>query len=294
MKKATKKQTQLVDQHITKVIQDNVAKLAEPAESEASMTHAPLTLPDMERLLTSMEERIVTKLSAQLSANREIIDQHHETIQHLEVSLSDTQTRLERLDLKVAALSSDNEALKAKMEDLENRSRRNNIRIIGLPEKVEGSQPTTFVDTLLRETFGSEAFPTSTIADRAHRTAMARKNPTDSRPRPFLVRIHHYQTRERILKLAREAGSLSFRGSEIHFFPDFSADVSKKRAAFVSVKSQLKNAGLPYRMLFPAKLQVTDKSGQKRIFLSPDEASLFLERNVDDPDRDIPRQKETV
>ena len=117
MKKATKKQNQLVDQQITKVIQDDAAKLAEPADPDASISHAPLTLCDMERLLTSMEERIVAKLSAQLSADREIIDQHHATIQHLETSLNDTQTRLERLDSKLAALSTDNEALKLKVQD---------------------------------------------------------------------------------------------------------------------------------------------------------------------------------
>ena len=36
-------------------------------------------------------------------------------------------------------------------------------------------------------------------------------------------------------------------------------------------------------MLFPAKLQVTDKDGQERhIFLSPDEAVLFVERGTGD------------
>lgn len=244
-----------------------------------------LTLPDMERLLTSMEERIIAKLSAQLSANRAIIDQHHESIQQLETSVNVTQERLERLESTCAVLSKDNKELKVKLDDLENRSRRNNIRIIGLPEKVEGQQPTAFIDTLLREVFESEAFPTPLIADTAHQIAMVRKNSNDNRPRPLIVRIHHFQTKERILKLAREMSTVSFRGSEIHIFPDFSAEVSRKRAAYVPVKSQLKKAGFNYRMLFPAKLQVTDRDGQKRVFMSPGEAKSFADGlGPDEPD----------
>ncbi|KAJ8402769.1 hypothetical protein AAFF_G00364410 [Aldrovandia affinis] len=92
--------------------------------------------------------------------------------------------------------------------------------------------------------------------------------------------MHHFQTKERILKLAREAGSLSFRGSEVHIYPDYSAEVSKKRAAYFTVKSQLRNAGFTYRMFFPAKLQVTDKHGQKLTFSSPREVSTFLASNL--------------
>lgn len=80
----------------------------------------------MERLLASMEDRIVAKHFAQLSANRAISDQYHESIQQLETSLTDLQERLESTCVELS---------KAKMEDLENRSRRNYIRIIGLPEK---------------------------------------------------------------------------------------------------------------------------------------------------------------
>ena len=119
-------------------------KLVEQPDSEASNL---LTLPDIERLLTSMEKRIEAKLFDQLSAERAIIKQHHETIQQLETSQNDMHTRLERRESTCAALSKDNKELKVNLDDLENRSRRNNICIIGLPEKVEGPHPTSFIDT---------------------------------------------------------------------------------------------------------------------------------------------------
>lgn len=38
---------------------------------------------------------------------------------------------------------------KQKIDDLENRSRRSNIPIFGLPENIEGSKPTEFVRNIL-------------------------------------------------------------------------------------------------------------------------------------------------
>lgn len=59
----------------------------------------------MEKLLNSMEDRIITKLSVQLSADREIINHHDQTIQHMEMSLNDMETRLVTLESTSIALS---------------------------------------------------------------------------------------------------------------------------------------------------------------------------------------------
>uniref|UniRef100_A0A3P8S1B4 L1 transposable element RRM domain-containing protein n=1 Tax=Amphiprion percula TaxID=161767 RepID=A0A3P8S1B4_AMPPE len=243
--------------------------------TKAAANNAPLTPADMEKLLRSMEDRIIEKLSAQLFADRAIIERHDQTIQHMEVSLNDMETRLTTLESTCLALAKENDILKQKTEDLENRSRRNNIRIIGLPEKAEGQQPSSFTETLLKELFSAESFHTPLTVDRAHRITTSRKK-QDETPRPFIVRIHRHQTKERIMKLAREAGSLFFRGSKIHIFHDYSSEVSRRRAAYFTVKSQLRNVGFQYRMLFPATLQIFDKQGDKRSFSSPEEASSFL------------------
>ncbi|KAJ8392643.1 hypothetical protein AAFF_G00073170 [Aldrovandia affinis] len=252
-------------------------------EMQQTASNAPPTLADMEKLLKSTEDRIIAKLSIQLSANRVIIDRHEQTIQEVETKWSNhMETRLTTLESTCSALTKENEALRLKTDDLENRSRRNNIRITGLPEKVEGSQLNSFIEVFLKETFGAtaEAFPTPPVVDRAHRIATPRKRQDDP-PRPFIAWMHHFQTKERILtSSAREAGSLSFRGTEVHIYPDYSAEVSKKRAAYFTVKSQLRNARFTYRMFFPAKLQVTDKHGQKLTLPSPGEVSTFLANNL--------------
>lgn len=56
-----------------------------------------------------------------------------------------------------------------KTDDFENRMRRNNLRIIGLPEKVEGFNPGDFIEKWLKNTFPDMKVSTAFAVDRAHR-----------------------------------------------------------------------------------------------------------------------------
>lgn len=51
----------------------------------------------------------------------------------VEDSLTDVDGCIASLKTMCAALSKDNERMKVTIDDLENRSRRNNVRIIGIP-----------------------------------------------------------------------------------------------------------------------------------------------------------------
>lgn len=48
-------------------------------------------------------------------------------------------------------LKFENEKLHARVDDQESTSQRQNIRVVGLPEKIEGGHPTTFMETFLVE-----------------------------------------------------------------------------------------------------------------------------------------------
>lgn len=124
----------------------------------AGSSAAPLTWADMEALLQGLEDRIITKLSAQLKLDRALFEQHNYTIQDLETSMIDMQSRLLELEPTCSMLMQENKKLKLKTDDLENRSRPNNIRITGQPEKAEGPHP-VFIKECLSENFGPDVFP---------------------------------------------------------------------------------------------------------------------------------------
>lgn len=84
--------------------------------------------------------------------------------------------------------------------DLENRFRRNNIRLVGIPEDQEGVSATEFVSGVLQEVLKLDEKP---LLDQAHRTLQAKPKPNQP-PRPFVIRVHYFQVRELILRHARQ------------------------------------------------------------------------------------------
>lgn len=73
--------------------------------------------------------------------------------------------------------------------DLEDRSRRNNLRLVGLPEGEEGDNPVAFLQAGLHRWFPSLKGVTAEV-DRAHRT---QGDKASSRPRTLLFRLLRWQ-----------------------------------------------------------------------------------------------------
>ena len=91
-----------------------------------------------------------------------------------------------------------------KIDDLENRSRRNNVVIFGVPEGVETnpSNCSDFVsDTLLKFIDPDNTMPKIDI-QRAHRTPTGPARMPGSKPRPIHVLFSNYQQKEMVRKTA--------------------------------------------------------------------------------------------
>ncbi|KAI2648562.1 Beta-1,4 N-acetylgalactosaminyltransferase 1 [Labeo rohita] len=164
-------------------------------------------------------------------------------LKDVQESLTDVDCHVTALEYTCLALPKDNEKLKAKLDDLENRSRRNNIRVIDIPKGSKGSHLSAFIETLLLTVTYKKP-----DVDRAHRSLAPLPKPNQA-SRTFI-------TRKLIFRLAREKGQVLYKGVRIHFYPDVSAEVTKQRAAFYQVKAQLRGAGIEFDWLFPARLQI--------------------------------------
>uniref|UniRef100_A0A9J7ZHS7 L1 transposable element RRM domain-containing protein n=1 Tax=Cyprinus carpio carpio TaxID=630221 RepID=A0A9J7ZHS7_CYPCA len=192
----------------------------------------------------------------------------------MEQSLSDTSDRLMALENSCQSLAADHKKLQEKCIDLENRGRRQNIRILNIPEGSENNTPTAFVAKFLSKVLGEENFDGPILIDRAHRS-LAPKPRKGERPQPIIARLHYYSDKEKIMSLSRSKGKLSFKGAQVHIFPDMSPEVGRQRAAFNQVKAKLRDAGIQYRMFFPAKLEIT-ADGSKMSFTDPQAVERFF------------------
>ncbi|KAI4831038.1 hypothetical protein KUCAC02_002639 [Chaenocephalus aceratus] len=214
-------------------------------------------------------------LEAKLNQTQTTVAEHGEQIDSLETNANLQDQRLRILEKKGAVLADSNPKLAAKTADLEGRSRINNIRIIGLPESIEGPRPTTFFSELLVELLGNETLQSPPELDRAHRAPAARPQP-GARQRPVILRLHRYQVKDLIVREARKRrGDLRYRGTPVQIYEDFTQEVLEQRAKYRDIMSKLYNLGLRPALLFPARLQITLGSGAKKRFPSPLEAVAF-------------------
>lgn len=238
-------------------IRDDISSLRETTKADIKTIRDELT-EKVENLFTRQAETADTQAG-------------------MEQSLNDTCDRLTTLEKSYQSLAAEHKKLQDKCTDLENRSRRQNIRLIGIPEGAEANKPTDFVAKFLIEVLGDENFDGPILIDRAHRS-LAPKPRAGERPRPMIARLHYYSDKEKIMLMSRTKGRLLFEGSPVHIFPDMSPEVGRQRAAFNPVKVKLRTAGIPYRMLFPAKLEIT-MNGSRMTFTDPRAVERLLEAN---------------
>ena len=190
---------------------DKDASKADASKADASNVATggaqPLTLDmligELEKLRKDVTGELTTSLNtamapiqASLQKIADTVASHTATISAMETALSSHSDDLSTLQHEVATLKSKvetttqmNEKLQLAVEDLVSRSKRQNLRVIGIPEGAEGTDARLFMTTLFQDVIGDALPDTSFELDRAHRS-LGPKPAQGSRP--SLVRFHRY------------------------------------------------------------------------------------------------------
>ncbi|KAJ1161614.1 hypothetical protein NDU88_002098 [Pleurodeles waltl] len=164
--------------------------------------------------------------------------------------------------------------LRSKLTDMEVRSRRDNIRLLGIRENKEGTDMQAFL---------SSTFPKMTSLDfdpplefqRAHRIG-PKHSDNSSRPRPIIAcLLRHNQTRQ-ILQVARTHGPFRIDQHDIRITADYSKETNERRKAFLALRPRLPQLEMKYGIFDPARMWVT-KNGVSKDLYNPDELRLFLD-----------------
>uniref|UniRef100_A0A5F8G2I2 L1 transposable element RRM domain-containing protein n=1 Tax=Monodelphis domestica TaxID=13616 RepID=A0A5F8G2I2_MONDO len=143
-----------------------------------------------------------------------------------------------------------------KTDDLENRSRRDNLRIIGLPEDHDKRKS---LDIILQEII-KENCPEileqegKVEIDRIHRSPPV-LNPQLTTPRNVIAKFKNYQTKEKILQAAKKK-LFRYQGTIVRITQDLDASTLKKRKAWNTIFQKARELGLQPRINYPAKLTI--------------------------------------
>uniref|UniRef100_A0A087XW32 L1 transposable element RRM domain-containing protein n=1 Tax=Poecilia formosa TaxID=48698 RepID=A0A087XW32_POEFO len=156
---------------------------------------------------------------------------------------------------RLAAVEKAVERLLLKVDDLENRSRRRNLKIINLPEVTEGTTSLVdFLQSTLPALDGlSSNFPSLEI-ERAHRALAAVPDPGKP-PRSVLVRFLRFSKREAVLRAALKKRDIRHGGSQLRFYPDLSSEVLRKRREFDAVGRAQARLNKYRGFAYPARLR---------------------------------------
>lgn len=190
------------------------------------------------------------------AAHKKEIRAVKQEVQLLNTRLMAGESSLSTLERRVTTLESQQKdhaelavELQLRMEEFEDRSRRNNLRLRGL---LEATGPTDLLATV-RDIFkkvAGEHLPVQIEVDRVHR-ALGPRSFDPSRPRDVICRLHHYIHKEAITRRAWESGDLVFDGANVKILPDLSIAMLHRRALLKPLLDLDRRRNATYRWGFP-------------------------------------------
>ncbi|CAH2330165.1 Hypothetical predicted protein [Pelobates cultripes] len=156
----------------------------------------------------------------------DLVDAHNASAEHLK-SLTDQIQKCE-----------------AKLMDLEDRSRRSNIRLRGIPETVLPADLPSYVHSFFK--LLTPEIPTDMLLlDRLHRVLKPQHIAT-SLPRDVLLKAHYFHVKDLLMRRSRTVKDLPAEYTSIKMFSDLSAATLKHR------KNLPTGDGNPTRQPYPA------------------------------------------
>lgn len=260
----------------TDKLRDGGAEDEEMDVLSPAMTKAMATFTaDISQVIETKFDSFLQKIgdiSKELQDTTKRIGEAEQRISAAEDAGGETEKRVSYLEKVVASLQE-------RLDDQEDRGRRKNIRIIGLPESSEGSSAVQFMESWLPKVLALNTKDGKIKLERAHRVSGPTRRGPDSRrpyPRAMIVRCHHYSDRVQVLEAARRAKEVRFEDNRIYLFQDFSSGTQRKRRAFDEARRRLQSLGLhTYGLNYPATLRITVNNTTKS-FTRPEEAMAYI------------------
>lgn len=199
----------------------------------------------------------------QLQDIRGELDKTNARLNDVETRVAEHEDKLQDTDEILAEMVITQEKLQEKLTAMEAYSRRETIRLYGVPEGAEsGSQSMThFVEKLLRENL--DITPSTALQiQRAHR-ALAPPAASDSRPRSILVKFLCFTVKEEVIRLAWQKKGFTWNNHKINIDHDYPPEIMAMRREYADARKILKEKNLRFRTLYPARLKVFFEEGVK-------------------------------
>lgn len=217
----------------------------------------------LDKLSASVDNisKVIRKLDEKMKKQEERLQSFEDALQHNVSELTEVKENLSsKVNLDYIT------KLEDKIDDLENRSRRNNIILHNIPESEENPNDcASFVEDLITTFFEMKGVDGNTIVvERAHRGKTVKKDA----PRPIYVKILNWRNTQLLLQQGPKIlrSKVYKEEQKIFITDDVSFKEREKRKSLLPQRNELRKQGLfayiPFRV--PAVLVYKDKSNQFR------------------------------
>lgn len=166
------------------------------------------------------------------------------------------------------------------LEDLDNRSRRHNLRLRGLTESVDTEHLQSEVIGIFNNVLNRPK-DTPITMERIHRALRPKGKDLDP-PRDVICCIVDYQLKEEILRRARTMTPLLYHGKEFRIFQDLSSITLQRRRELKPLLEILRTKGIIYRWKFPFGLAAS-VHGRSALLRVPEDLKLLFLRHIGYP-----------
>ena len=218
-------------------------------KNEATGKEVNITLETIQDIFTNMFKKHEEAITQILTANTKIVNEEiqkltnkivdfQESLEFTQKELSDKIKKVEHhVDEVKRHVDDDIEWMTWKIRNLEDRSRRNNLRIDGLPESLNESWKIT--EEKVQHLFNETLNLTNVNIERAHRTANKTKKQKESNlPRTVVLKLLSYKDKVDIMENVNK-----LKGSGIYVNEDFSKETLEIRRELWKDVKRLRDEG---------------------------------------------------
>ena len=199
-------------------------------------------------MFTKHEENIIKIIAANNKIISDRLEKLEEKVNDIQESLeyteSELKTNINKLEEQQKLI---NEQMKDKLREIEDRSRRNNLRIDGIKESENENWEDT--DRKVTDFFKTKLGLDNIIIERAHRGANWKRQKEMNQPRTIILKLLNFKDKERILKNAKY-----LKNTGIFINEDFSKETIEKRKKLwedvIKLRKEGKYAILKYDRIY--------------------------------------------
>uniref|UniRef100_A0A8I3WIH8 L1 transposable element RRM domain-containing protein n=1 Tax=Callithrix jacchus TaxID=9483 RepID=A0A8I3WIH8_CALJA len=230
-----------------------VAQRKETRNFEKKFDEILLRIDNLERSMSELME-----LKNTIQELREVCTGLNTRIVQAEEGISEVKVQLNEIKREEKIREKRIKRNEQSLQEMWDYVKRPNLRLIGVPE-CDGENESKLENTLqdiIQENIPKLAKQVNIQPQVIQRTPQ-RYSSRRATPRHIIVRFTRVETKEKILRAARERGQVTHKGKPIRLTADLSAETLQARREWGPIFNILKEQNLQPRISYPAKLSFT-------------------------------------